>query len=289
LLLGKLCAIIGYEGGDEGLDICKIEEYGVFDTSNAFPGWKKSAGRVLTRYEIELYTSDSGRTTLDGRTYDITAGTLLCARPGQVRASIFDFRCCYLHLSFPDPSPYRELLDSVPDFYHIIDRDAYGRLFEDLTKYLIASGEDADADYVNAKLLELFFYLRKDAQRNRNYLEHTQKKKQSPAFIPKAIEFMKANYPHDLTLSDIAAVTGYSPNYFHHVFTAVMGRTPLQYLQDVRIRHAKYLLVQSAKSLAEIAYECGFSSQSYFTEQFRRVTYSTPGQYRRRSMQGYQS
>ncbi|MBQ8310101.1 MAG: helix-turn-helix transcriptional regulator, partial [Clostridia bacterium] len=62
-----------------------------------------------------------------------------------------------------------------------------------------------------------------------------------------------------------------------------------RYLLDVRIRQAKYLLAQSGKSLSEIAYECGFSSQAYFTEQFKRETYTTPGQYRKRCMERYRA
>ena len=273
--------------GSGDVEICTIDEYGVFDTKRAFPGWKKSTGRVLTQYELEFFTSDTGRTTVDGKTYDISAGSLLCARPGQVRASVFDFRCCYLHLRFQEDSPYRALLDSVPNFYRIIDHDVYGRIFEELIHHLIASGEARDEDYVNAKLMELFFYLRKDAQRNRNYLERTTHRKPNDALITTAIEFMKTNYHRPVTLADIARVTDYSPNHFHHVFTEVMGRTPLQYLSDVRIRHAKYLLAQTWKPLTEIAYECGFSSQAYFTEQFKKATYTTPGQYRRRCMAGY--
>ena len=269
------------------MEICTIDEYGVFDTKRAFPGWKKSAGRVLTQYELEFFTSDTGRTTVDGKSYDISAGTLLCARPGQVRASIFDFRCCYLHLSFAADSPYRAVLDSLPNFYCIIDRDVYGRVFEELLHHLIAQGDARDEDYVNAKLMELFFYLRKDAQRNRNHLERMASRRPTDHCIPEAIEFIKSNYHLPLTLAEIARVTGYSPNHFHHVFTEVMGRTPLRYLLDVRVRHAKYLLAQTGKTLSEIAYECGFSSQAYFTEQFKRETYTTPGQYRRRCMQGY--
>lgn len=269
------------------MEICSIDEYGVFDTRRAFPGWKRSSGRLVTKYELEFFTSDTGKTTVDGKTYDIAVGNVLCARPGQFRSSIFDFKCCYLHLSFSADSPYRALLDSVPNFYQIVDRDAYGRIFEELLHHLIGEGDDRDEDYVNAKLLELFFYLRKDAGCNRNYLAHTQGHRQSNAAILAAIEFIKGHYQQELTLADIAYVTGYSPNYFHHVFTAVMGCTPVRYLLDVRIRHAKYLLAQSEKTLSQIAYECGFSSQAYFTEQFKKATYSTPGQYRRRCMEVY--
>lgn len=271
------------------MKLCDLLEYGIFDTAVAFPGRRRTVAREVTEYEIEFYTAVTGRASVDGKSYDISPGTLLCARPGEIRGSVFDFRCFYIHLSLPEHSPYRELLDSVPTFYRIIDRDAYGRIFEELIHHLLAIGdaEATESDFFNAKLLELFYYLRKDAQRNRNYLEHASQRTQTDSAIPQAVEFIRANYKREITLSDIAYVTGYSPNYFHRVFTSVMGRTPQRYLLDVRIRHAKYLLAQSEQSLCEIAYECGFSSQAYFTEQFKRATYTTPGQYRKQCMERY--
>ena len=271
------------------MKLCELVEFGVFDTAIAFPGRRRTVAREVTEYEIEFYTAVTGRASVDEKNYEIAPGTLLCARPGETRGSVFDFRCYYVHLLFPEDSPYRALLDEIPNFYRIIDRDAYGRIFEELIHHLLAfdGGDAAESDFVNAKLLELFYYLRKDAQRNRNYLEHTPLRKQSDTAIPRAVEFIRANYKREITLADIAYVTGYSPNYFHRVFTSVMGRTPQRYLLDVRIRHAKYLLAQSEKSLCEIAYECGFSSQAYFTEQFGRIAYTTPGQYRKQCMERY--
>lgn len=269
------------------MEICELTDYGIFDTKVKYPSRRRTLGREVTEYEIEFYTSVTGSASVNGRSFEIAPGTLLCARPGEVRGSVFDFQCFYIHFTLKENSPYRELFDSVPTFYCIIDREAYGRVFEDLMHHLLGVGYNKESDFVNAKLLELFYYLRKDAQRNRNYLEHTRTRKQSDAAIPQAVEFIRTNYRRDLSLAEIAYVTGYSPNYFHHVFTSVMGKTPQHYLLDVRIREAKYLLAQSGKSLSEIAYECGFSSQAYFTEQFRRVTYTTPGQYRKRCMQGY--
>ena len=271
------------------MKICELTEYGIFDTKTAFPGRRRTLARKVTEYEIEFYTAVTGHAVLNERVYDIAPGTLICSKPGDVRGSVFDFRCFFIHANFEEESPYRALLDSFPSFYNIIDRENYGRIFEDLIRHLLGEGYSPDSNYVNAKLLELFYYLEKDAQRNRNYLEHTARRIQTDSAIPQAVEFIRANYYKDIALADIAYVTGYSPNYFHHVFTSVMGRTPQRYLLDVRLRHAKYLLAQPEKTLSEIAYECGFSSQAYFTEQFKRMTYTTPGQYRKRCIERYYS
>ncbi|NLV35028.1 MAG: helix-turn-helix transcriptional regulator, partial [Clostridiaceae bacterium] len=52
------------------------------------------------------------------------------------------------------------------------------------------------------------------------------------------------------------------------------------YINNVRIRNACCLLVESGYSIAEISYLCGFEEQSYFTRMFKSVTDRTPREYR---------
>ena len=56
---------------------------------------------------------------------------------------------------------------------------------------------------------------------------------------------------------------------------------PHQYLLDMRVKHAQYLLRNSAEPIAEIAYACGFSHQEHLTRMFRRCCNTTPAVYRR--------
>lgn len=267
------------------MKIGELIEYGVFDTSVAFPGKRRTVGRVADSFEIEYYISASGKAIVNGRTFEIAPGTVLCAKPGQTRASIFDFQCYYIHLVLPNDSPYKALLEQTPDYFQILDYDAYGRLFESLIVYLLEEGYDPESDFFNAKLLELFYYLKKDSRNNLNCPEHFDKNRNR--FIPKTLEYIRENFAQRLTLEELARRTGYSPNYFHHVFTTVMGKTPQQCLLEERIKRAKILLVQTDKTLSEIAYECGFSSQSHFSLQFKKQTYSTPGQFRQRNIDRY--
>jgi AraC-like DNA-binding protein len=53
---------------------------------------------------------------------------------------------------------------------------------------------------------------------------------------------------------------------------------PYAYLESVRIRHAQQL-IENGKSLAEVAAEVGFSSQSHLTRRFKKIIGATPGQY----------
>ena len=265
--------------------LCRLTGYGVFDMGIVFPGVKKTNDRRVEEYEIEYFISTTGKSIVNGREYEISPGTVLCAKPGQIRSSMNGFRCYYLHLAFPEDSPYKAMLDRTPDFYQIIDGAAYGRVFESLISHILAEGYFEESDFINARLLELFYYLSKDAQKNENCPSSFDKNRNR--FIPEAVEFIRENYGRHLTLEDMARVAGYSPNYFHHVFSSVMGKTPQQYLLEERIRRAKLLLAESEKTISEIAYECGFASQSHFSMRFRRVEYCTPGEYRQRSIERY--
>ena len=265
--------------------LCTLTGYGVFDMAQKYPGMRRTGEREVRHYEIEYYISGAGKSIVNGREYEISPGTVLCGKPGQLRASIFGFRCYYLHVDFPEDSPYAKLLSETPDFYQIVDSEAYGRVFETLIAHLLETGYDEESDFVNARLLELFYYLSRDSRNNRSCPVSFDKNRNR--FIPKAVDFIRENYHRRLTLEEIASVAGYSPNYFHHVFSSVFGKTPQQFLLEERIRHAKLLLVGTEKTISEIAYECGFASQSHFSLRFKEATYCTPGEYRQRSNAHY--
>ena len=267
------------------MKICELHNFGVYDTAIARPGKKRSIIRTTNEFEIEYFISQGGKCMLNNRQHDIVPGTLLCAKPGQKRSSIFPFRCYFLHITFPEDSPYRAILEQLPDFYQIIDTHIYSRIFKSLIDHLLREGYDPESDYINAKLLELFYYLQRDSQNNRNCLENLDQKRYQ--FIPQVLEYIHQNYQKTITLADMASLAGYSPNYFHNIFRMVMGITPQEYLMEQRLQQAKWLLVHTEDSLSEIAYECGFSSQSHLCSRFKRSVQLTPGEYRQRHMERY--
>jgi AraC family transcriptional regulator len=94
-------------------------------------------------------------------------------------------------------------------------------------------------------------------------------------------ELIESRLEADLTLQELAAEVGYSRSHFLRAFHATTGVTPHRYVLDRRIERARQLLGQADLSIAEIAYQCGFSSQAHLTIAFRKVCGITPGEYRR--------
>lgn len=88
------------------------------------------------------------------------------------------------------------------------------------------------------------------------------------------------NFEFSLTLTDLADRVSMDVFSFSRAFKARTGRSPYQYLLQLRVERALHMLLSGDVSLIEIAYACGFSSQSHFTTVFRRIMGMTPGMVR---------
>lgn len=99
------------------------------------------------------------------------------------------------------------------------------------------------------------------------------------ADLLRVTDFVDANIGRALRLVDLADVAGMSQFYFACAFKAAMNETPMRYVLERRIVAAKVGLAGAA-SIAVIALDAGFSSQSHFTTSFRHVTGVTPATWR---------
>lgn len=103
----------------------------------------------------------------------------------------------------------------------------------------------------------------------------------SPAALRRVQLFVEANLGKPIHLHDLAARAALSPYHFARAFKTSAGMTPRSYVEHRRIEQAKRLLLESAQSLAQVAIETGFGTQSRLTSTFKRNTGFTPGQFRR--------
>lgn len=74
---------------------------------------------------------------------------------------------------------------------------------------------------------------------------------------------------------------GITATHFRRVFKAVTGHTPREYLRICRMRYAAMLLSVSDKIVKEIACECGYASEFYFSREFKRFASMSPREYKR--------
>lgn len=93
-------------------------------------------------------------------------------------------------------------------------------------------------------------------------------------------EYLDTNYAEHITLDTLTSLTHMNKYYMAHSFTKYTGLPPIQYLNRRRLETACQLLRNTDYSIADISALTGFSSQSYFTQTFRKFYGSTPIKYR---------
>jgi AraC family transcriptional regulator len=103
----------------------------------------------------------------------------------------------------------------------------------------------------------------------------------SPAALRRVQLFVEANLERRIQLTDLAGRAGLSLHHFARAFRMSAGLTPRAFVEERRVERAKQLMNESDHSLADVAVECGFGTQSRLTTTFRRRTGFTPAEYRR--------
>jgi len=100
--------------------------------------------------------------------------------------------------------------------------------------------------------------------------------------IRKTREFIRTNYKKKIKLVDISKAIYLSPYYLSHIFKRETGVTLMEYLAKVRIEEAKYLLENTPLNTTRIAFEVGYSDQSYFCKVFKKNEGISPYGYKKR-------
>jgi len=99
--------------------------------------------------------------------------------------------------------------------------------------------------------------------------------------IERTIRHIRSNFGKDITLDELADIANLSSFYYAHCFKQQTGFSPMEYVINTRLEHTKILLVRTTKTVAEIAYEVGYSSSSSLINMFVKRVGISPKQYRR--------
>ena len=223
------------------MKIATIKRIGIYDSRKQFQAMSVSPVRTVREFELDyiLSCTKDAFSHVDGEEFPIMPGMLILRKPGQKSHSHLHFRCYCLYLTAEEGSPCYETLSKAPTFFPLINEKSYLPIFESLLHHLLKHGWDTENYFVSAKLLELLYLIQRDAGKNHSRMP-TVSKKEGHA-VQEAIAYMEKLYGQNLSLESIGAHNGYSPNHFQKIFSEVVGISPQKYLENVRIKQAKYL------------------------------------------------
>jgi len=105
---------------------------------------------------------------------------------------------------------------------------------------------------------------------------------ESPSLLEEVCAYLQSHYQYDVTRDTVARQFGVSPNYLSRIFQVQGHMTLSNYLTHVRIDRAKHLLRKYNLKLDAVAARCGYRDPAYFCRVFKRLTKSTPAEFRTR-------
>ena len=101
-----------------------------------------------------------------------------------------------------------------------------------------------------------------------------------PESVKRARLFITGHLTEPMALEEVSRHAGVSPFHFCKVFKRATGMTFTEFVNRARVEQAKRLLLKPQARITEVAYDVGFQSLSQFNRSFRRVTASSPTEYR---------
>jgi len=188
------------------------------------------------------------------------------------------------------PEIFGEHLLMLPELARIkalMDVAARGVAFSGLktaqaVPLMLRLGEESGAKRV-LTLLELLALLSRDAQSRTlcTATYHLQGSAEAKRRVEAVYHYLSAHFREPCSVRDVAKAVGMSTASFSRFFRHETGRTFVAALIDLRLSYACKLLRETDKTIAEAAYECGFSNLANFNRQFRWRYRMTPTEYRR--------
>ena len=100
--------------------------------------------------------------------------------------------------------------------------------------------------------------------------------------IRQVVQYLEDNYTVPFSQEECAARFYMNREYLCRLFTKELGVSMVNYLNEIRIRHAKELLANDALPIKDIAHQVGYEDEKYFARQFKRQENATPAEYRAR-------
>ena len=99
--------------------------------------------------------------------------------------------------------------------------------------------------------------------------------------IKSSLEFIRKHYQEKIYIRDLAGNASMNEQYFCRFFKKILGKSPITYINEYRIKQAIILLQTTDSPVMDICLDCGFNNLGNFLREFKKDTGFTPLQYRK--------
>lgn len=254
-----------------------IELAGISYCDGSYKIHRSNSKCMVTEYIL----SGEGTVSLDGKKYTAREGDIYLLPAGHNQLYYSDAKNPWVKIWFNARGP---LIDELLNIYNprniAVFSQAGGKEF--LTKIhdigkdsssCVKEKHDKSAIVFHQLLQYLHenFYARKD-----EYSEETKILK----------DYIANHITEDISLKDLSPLVYLSESQIIRIFKQDLGKTPYEYILELKIGQAKMLLRSTRLMIKEIAFRLGFCDEHYFSYLFKQKTGQTPSAYRKNSSVG---
>jgi AraC family L-rhamnose operon transcriptional activator RhaR/AraC family L-rhamnose operon regulatory protein RhaS len=177
---------------------------------------------------------------------------------------------------------------NIPSFHIFesdkVELDILFKKLDALEQSTVIDGTDT-ADYLKTYTLALLIIIELCSLYKKQFLNNNiDKKNQEDKYftdIFNSIEFIHLNYKEKINLDDITNISFMSKTAISNRFKEFLGMTPLNYVNYYRVLASKKLLLETEKSITEIAIEVGFYDCSHFIRNYEKYEGTSPSELRK--------
>lgn len=226
--------------------------------------------------------SGKGRLYALGKEYELASGTLcvlLAGTPHRIAVDpgeVLDIKWCHFHMSYGDRDIYRTL--NLPVSVRVADKSATSMLLDRLIDE-IKRDQLTSRLRVKAIMLELISVYLEQIPQEMGKVYPTQEQQK----IDIVLKYIDDHLGDNITVEELARQVYLHPNYFIVFFKAMLGHSPIQYVNQRRMELAKTLLLQPECNVSDVAARVGMQIY-YFSRMFKAHTGLTPSRYRKQAV-----
>ena len=155
----------------------------------------------------------------------------------------------------------------------VYEKNVYYREYEELN-YRQSDATYLETQGIIMQLLSRFLASKQSSSKHAQII---------PSKILDAMSYIQMNLNQPLTIIHLAQRANQHQDYFSRQFLQYTGERPLNYIHEKRIERAQYLITTTNMIFTDIAGETGFNSLPHFSKIFKKVTGTTPDNYRKQN------
>ncbi len=243
-----------------------------------------SMGRVHWHEAIEIlyFVKGTAVTACNLQEYDVQAGTILLVNGNETHTGIISQNNSVFYCFQFDPLFFHNLIGNEYVIFENIIRD------KDCTNLLdqlvaLSTGRASAKSILESKKLSFELFSLLVERYTKSVLPEEEYNKQFKKLdrFNQIVHYLDKHYSEDLSISQLAEQFNMSPSYFAHFFKRNAQKSVIEYVNEMRILHAKNILDKEDLPIGEIALRVGFSDINYFSRKFKSITGITPTEYKK--------